>query len=47
MGGWDWAETSAYDGLDTAVEATNFRGQDNNLYNNLVAVLGGGNFEYS
>ena len=47
MGGWDWAETSAYDGLDTAVEANNFRGQDNNLYNNLVAVLGGGNFEYT
>ena len=47
MGDWDWAEMSAYDGLETFAKAEVYRGQDVNLYNNLVAVLGGGSFEYS
>ena len=47
MGAWDWAEMSAYDGLSTEALANTYRNRDVNLYNNLVAVLGGGNFAYS
>ena len=47
MGAWDWAEMSAYEGLNTEVKANTYKERDVNLYNNLVAVLGGGSFEYS